>query len=244
MLEINSGAVKNSARLSGALRADALCLDSMANMFMEGLCEDFSVETEKLNGSPRAITDRALVAMYRQISEGGSLEYSHIEALRCLSKKEIPHSSVSLPDGFEGVIENKRLVFRKAFKKVEISPYSVALCEGVNPISQTNCEIVIVNSQKGKNIYKNSTLLSLDSAKINGDLSARRREAGDKIFMGGMHKSVKKLMCDKKIPVELRDRIPMICDRNGIVAIPFIGVRDDCRVKNESNRTELLLQIK
>ena len=237
LLEINSGAVKNAARLSKTLTADSLCLESMKNMFLEGLSDGCSVETEKLNGSPDAIVNRALLSLYSDISGGESLEAVHVTALRRLSAEEVPHSSVTLPKGIEAVIEDRRLVFRRIVKKQDIEAYSIPLSEGNNPISQTNCEIVIVNSQNTKNIYKNSTLLSIDFAKINGSLFARSRLAGDKILMGGMHKSVKKLMCDKKIPLELRSRIPVICDGNGIVAIPFVGIRDGARSKDKENTT-------
>ena len=103
------------------------------------------------------------------------------------------------------------------------------LFEGENFISHTNSEIFIGNSHNAKNVYKKEILLSIDSDKINGALIARNRMAGDKIYMGGMHKSLKKLMCDKKIPIEQRDRIPVLCDDNGIVAVPFIGIRDDVK---------------
>ncbi len=233
--EINSGAVRNSARLASSLRADALCLDSMASMFREELCDGYSVETEKLCGSPEAIASRALADMFRDISGGESLEYSHISALSLLARKGIPHSSASLPYGFEGVIEDRRLTLRKKAQKPTVEPYFQELFEGKNRISQINCEIVILNSQNTKNIYKNSTLLSLASAKINGSLYARPREAGDRILMGGMHKSVKKLMCDKKIPIELRPRIPVICDGDGIIAIPMLGIRDGCKPRGDGD---------
>ncbi len=232
LCRINSGAVRNSARLSETLTADSLCLESMKNMFLEGLCEGYSVETEKLNGSPDAIVNRALISLYSDISDGGSLERTHIEALRRLSENAVPHSSVTLPKGIKAVIEDRRLLFRRSEEKSAAEPYLIPLSEGSNPISQTNCEIIIVNSQNTKNVYKNSIPLSIDFATIKGSLVARSRQAGDKIRMGGMHKSVKKLMCDKKIPLELRARVPVICDSDGIVAIPFIGVRDGAKGKD------------
>ena len=229
LCKINSGAVRNAARLSESLYADMLCLESMKNMFLEGLCENYSIETEKLNGSPDAIVNRALISVYSDISGGGSLEAVHVEAMRRLSKNAVPHSSVTLPRGFEAVIENERLCFRKKEASREIEEYSLTLLEGENSISQTNCEIIIVNSQNAKNVYKNSISMSLASAKINGGLTARSRLPQDKILMGGMHKSVKKLMCDKKVPIELRSRLPIICDSEGIVAIPLVGIRDGAK---------------
>jgi hypothetical protein len=60
-----------------------------------------------------------------------------------------------------------------------------------------------------------------------------------------MHKSLKKLLCEKKIPTELRARLPILCDDNGILAIPLIGVRDGVLPKNstESDASVLTVQI-
>lgn len=125
----------------------------------------------------------------------------------------------------------------KKAKKEAIDYYETELFDGSNFISQTNSEIVIGNSQNAKNIYKKSTILYIDSAKIRGTLKARQRRAGDRIRLGGMSKSVKKLMCDKKIPLELREKLPVICDENGIVAIPLLATRDGAVAKNNSNAT-------
>lgn len=243
LLEINSGAVRNSARLSEELRADALCLESMKDMFLEGICDECSVETEKLLGSPRAIGNRALVSLYRNISEA-TLEKVHIDALRDLAAKGVPHSSLSLPDSVEAVIENSRLMFRRSEQKKEYEPYCIPLFEGRNDISQTNCEIFIGYSQKIKNIYKNSILIYIDSATISGSLSARSRSAGDRILAGGMHKSVKKLMCDKKIPLGLRSRLPIICDDKGIVAIPSVALRDGAKPKDNGEYISVLVTLR
>ena len=232
LCRINSGAVKNAARLSESLTADALCLESMKDMFLEGLCEDLSIETEKLNGSPDAIVNRALISLYAELSEGTSLERVHVEAMRRLSRNAVPHSSVTLPKGIEAVIEDGRLCLRKRIERTSTEDYSLLLEEGNNPISQTKCEIIIVNSQNTKNVYKNSISMFFDSAKINGRILARSRLPQDKILMGGMHKSVKKLMCDKKIPIDLRPRLPIICDDEGVIAIPLVGVRDGVKGKD------------
>ena len=56
-------------------------------------------------------------------------------------------------------------------------------------------------------------------------------------FKFGIHKSVKKLMCDKKIPLELREKLPVIYDEDGIVAIPLLATRDGAVSKNNSNAT-------
>lgn len=47
----------------------------------------------------------------------------------------------------------------------------------------------------------------------------RARQIGDKIKIGEHHKSLKKLMIEKKIPVNMRDNIPIIFDAKGAVVI-------------------------
>ena len=230
MKQINSGAVKNAARMSETLRNDSLCLESMAGWFVEELGKGYAIETEKICGSPASIVNRAIIRLFGEFSGGASLEHTHVAAIRELASRAVPHSSVSLPENIDAVIENKKLCFvKKSDKPTECEAFCVTLSEGENRISQTNSEIVIGNSQSSKNIYKKSILLSIASDKINGALTARSRAGGDRIRMNGMSKSVKKLMCDKKIPVELRSRLPVICDGDGILAIPFIGIRDGAK---------------
>lgn len=243
LTDLNSCAVEHAARLSEMLRADHLCLESMARMFLEEMRQGNAIETEKINGSPDAIVHRALRELYREISDGKSLEYTHILALKQLSEKSIPHSSVTLPDGWEAVIENGWLRFQKKEERVSTDPFCVPLKNGKNIISQISCEIIMGTSQNAKNIYKNSIQLSMDSAKIKGMLIARNRLPGDRIRMGGMHKSIKKLLGEKKIPLAVRARLPVLCDEDGIVAVPLVGVRDGVSCEESASKSALTLRV-
>ena len=235
LCEINPSAVENATRLSESLRVDASCLDTMTEQFLCASKDGKSIEIEKLLSAPRAISVRAITALYSRLAKNGSLEYTHIEAIHALAKKAVPHSSLDLPERICVCVENKQLVFSTLEEKKPepVLPYTVELKEGANHISQSNCDIVIGNSQNAINIYKTSITLYIDSAKICGSIYARERRGGDKIRMGGMAKSVKKLFCDKKIPLDIRARLPIICDESGILAVPFIGVRDGAQPKNK-----------
>ena len=198
-----------------------------------------SVETEKINGSPMAITSRAIMTLYTEVSEGGSLEYTHIKAVLELSRKAVPHSSIDLPCGVRAVIENGRLTFTKAPKvsAERTDDFSVELFEGINELPQINARIVVKKNQKEKNIYKKSMNLAIDSDRIVGTVYARNRRAGDKIRINSMGKSLKKLLCDNKVPLDIRSRLPVVCDDNGIIAVPYIGVRDGYSPAKDSENT-------
>ena len=228
--EINPSATENATKLSASLKEDSLCLQSMAKWFLDEMRDDTSIETEKICGSPASIANRAIIELYGELADESALERVHIDAIRHLAEKNAPHSSLNLPCGVFVTVEKGRLVFSK--EPLNVRPeieYEAPLSEGKNSISQTNCEIIIEQSQNKKNVYKNSILLYIDSAKICGTLHARPRMAGDKIRIGNMSKSLKKLFCDKKISLELRSRIPVICDSLGIVAVPLVGVSDKVR---------------
>ncbi|MBQ9086476.1 MAG: tRNA lysidine(34) synthetase TilS [Clostridia bacterium] len=243
LLQINSSAVENSVRVADTLREDHLCLESMANMFLEEMRRGYGLETEKVSGAPAAIAHRALRKLYEEISQGCSLSYAHVTSLRQLAKKGIPHSALTLPGGIDAVVEDGYLEFRPHTKREDLPAYFLPLSEEKNLLSQINCEIVMGCSQKRKNIYKNSILLSIDSDTINGMLVARNRLPGDRILAGGMHKSVKKLLCDKKIPLSLRARLPVLCDNDGIVVIPGVAQRDGSKPKDPDASGALHLSI-
>ncbi len=58
-------------------------------------------------------------------------------------------------------------------------------------------------------------------------LMARGREPGDVIRSHGMTKKLKKLLCDQHIPIELRDRLPLICLEDGTpLWFPRVAFRD------------------
>ena len=69
------------------------------------------------------------------------------------------------------------------------------------------------------------TATLLQSALV-GTLSVRTRKTGDLILSGRMHKTVRRLGALAPFPPEVRARMPLLCDDEGIVAIPFGPVRD------------------
>ena len=236
MQRINSSAVKNAIRMSENLREDMLCLDHMADELIERQTDRSSIGLQSFRSAPASVANRALIKLYGELTGGKTLEMTHVNALRELVARAVPHSSVSLPAGIVGVIEREALCLCTETKIPEAEDYSIALCEGSNPISQTNTEIFIGNSQNAKNVYKKAIILYIDSAKIKGELFARSRKPGDSIRTRGMTKSLKKLLCEKKIPLELRARLPIICDSDGILAVPFVAVRDGMSADQNSDR--------
>ena len=81
--------------------------------------------------------------------------------------------------------------------------------------------------------------MTLSSDKIVGNLFCRVRRAGDKIKRGGISKDVRKLMSEHKIPIKDRDRLPVVCDDEGILWIPGIALRDGTEQKENTKTITL-----
>jgi len=229
---INPSVVKTAKRLSDTVREDEKYFDELANGFLKGK-NDF-VALSALDSIP----DLSVKTRIIQKLGGSGLETVHIDSILKLAEKGEPHSRVSLPDKKRAVIENGRLIFEDDVADEPAERTEIMLNEGENSFFHS---VLLVNSQSERNIYKSETQAAIASDKIIGSLIARNRQAGDKIFIRGMHRSVKKLMCDAKIPTDMRDRLPIVCDGNGIVFIPYIGTRDGMNAKNSEKKTYITL---
>jgi tRNA(Ile)-lysidine synthase len=50
-------------------------------------------------------------------------------------------------------------------------------------------------------------------------LTLRSRQSGDRISLSGGTKKVSRLMIDEKIPTELRDTLPLVCQGDTVLAV-------------------------
>ena len=54
----------------------------------------------------------------------------------------------------------------------------------------------------------------------------RGRREGDTLMWRGIHRKLRKLQNEAGIPVDLRDRLPLLCDGDRVLWAPFIGAAD------------------
>ena len=243
--EISSRPERKAAQTSALLRSDSDFILSAADEFYRAhITPDGTLPTAAVSEAHKAIASRAIMRLYGESADkdAESLELVHIDDIIRLCERAVPHSALSLPSKMRAKIEDGQLKIMKQSGVSHGAPesFDVEAAEGNNFVSQINAEIIIGNTQRQINIYKKSIQMTIDSAKIKGMLSLRSRREGDRILMGGMHKSLKKLMCDKKIPLDERYRLPVICDGEEIAAVPFVGVSDTYRAKKDTDTQNTL----
>ena len=78
----------------------------------------------------------------------------------------------------------------------------------------------------------------IDCNTLSGKLVLRTRKAGDKFTFSkrNVSKSLKKLFTEENIPIEIRDKIPVLSDDNGVVWVYGFGVtKRNCADKHSDN---------
>ncbi len=140
----------------------------------------------------------------------------------CLSSGKI-----SLPHNMAAVAKNGVLAFETAKKQIETDKYTVDIQKTDNNLFE--------NCQKVHNLLLKNVL---DCDKIVGKLVQTERKSGDTICLKNKNctKTLKKLFCEYKIPVQSRASWPILADDNGIVWIYKIGVAERCAADQNSKK--------
>lgn len=226
---INPAVEEAAARLAANIGADCAYLDSLADGFAAAHCADGTAPARELYDLPAPVARRVI---RRLCDENGvtMAEEKHISALLAALGEDAA-KSFSLPGGVRASVSDGVLRFSHGAAEAAVLPDAeYPLKCGSNPLPG-GFSVDIYDAEHGKSeniniIYKVSTKTYLYTDKIKGALFARPRRPGDRIVMGGMHKSLKKLLCDKKVPLGIRGILPVICDGDGILYVPFVGARD------------------
>ncbi len=237
--EIASSPHSAVLKMSENLRMDAEYLDKRSDeayksvMLKNGLKAD-AVALASLDD---AILTRVICKMYGSSAGGEFLEHTHISAIVKLLRRKgtfsvsVPGNKFFLSNGteaeFTSDIKKTRIQKNKSNKtyKIEANGKPFRMYNFSLTLSCENEKQTFLDDKAG-NIYNLSIHKAMSFGKIKGSLFIRFRNDGDIFRYGGMNRKVKKIMSEKKIPADRRDRIPMLCDDEGIIWIPGFPLRD------------------
>ena len=223
--ELWPAGASRAARAAVSLAEDEAYLRSLAEDFL--LREGKSPLAEKLAELPRPVFARVMQQLLPIVPEA-----AHIDALWDLVCHARPHKAISLP--FVRVcIEQGRLTLAKECEPA-VQDYEIPLREGMMSLPQGIGVAVLADKgtnyiPDGINIYRYETRIDFCSAILKGSAVLRNRRAGDRILAGKCHKTVRKLPGMSKLPLETRERMPLLCDGDGVLAVPFGPVRDGAK---------------
>ena len=108
--------------------------------------------------------------------------------------------------------------------------YEIALRDGENALPDGLGVAVLLDCGADvpleKDRFAYAATVEFSSAAVCGTLTLRNRRAGDRVLSGKRHKAVRKLPSMSAFSPEERARMPLLCDADGVLAVPFGPVRD------------------
>lgn len=197
---------ENLSQMALRLREDEQFLCAMAQV--EG-----PLSVEALKTMPPAQRSRVLDRFLKD-NHVPEPEAEHIALAEAVVFSNKPSARVQMPGG---------ITLRRCYDTLicdrEVSdPEEITLeCPGFARIPELGLQVVCTPARELRN---EGSVFTVDAK---GSLCIRFRRSGDTIRLKGGSRSLKKLFIDRKIPAHIRDRIPVICDEEGILGVWGIG---------------------
>lgn len=223
------------------LREDEALLRSLANDFLNTHRAHDALSRQALSTAPLPIAKRAL-RLWISERTGHTPEACHLQAILALCQDGGTSHSVNIEGGFAVTADKTHLHVAEPSTddnqterfEVELDPDAREAVVGswLVRIEHLNAHPpVTASSNDATNVYKPfiRDTLSFDTIipyKKDRTLIWRSRREGDVLALRGKHHKLRKLQNERGIPPALRDCLPLLCDTEGILWAPGIGLRD------------------
>ncbi len=239
------------AKTAEIIRADENYLNIEAEQWLDlhgsqAQKHHIRISISQLSALPEALQRRVLrCAIKKAGSSLRRISWGHIELAQGLISSNKAQGEIHLPGD---------LVVKKRYDWIIICPrdtsgpkgYSYTVpgsgIYGLEAIEST-LEISQLVLPTAGGLHQSPWIALLDSSKIDFPLAVRSYRPGDRLVPLGMKgtKKVHDLFVDKKIPLELRKRIPIVCSGEAIIWVG--GLRIDERFKI-TQTTHRILKLK
>lgn len=225
------------------LREDEAFLLSLAHDFLNASDhrQGNALVRKALAVAPLPIAKRALRLWIDELT-GHTPEACHVQAVLALCLDGGTSHSVSIEGGYTVTADKTLLhVVEPSVKddltepfELEIDPDASELTAGGWHvcIERSNAHTgVTASSNDATNVYNPfirdtlsfDIIIPYDAAR---PLVLRSRREGDVLLLRGKHRKLRKLQNERGIPPALRERLPLLCDGDGILWAPMVGHRD------------------
>lgn len=228
-----------AARLCRAASEDCDALDALADALYRTHANGGMLSLSLLQSQPAAVSKRLIAHLYAEQAKHHMAEAVHLDAVYARVRTG-QLGSISLPgeicanidrDALRMTPENTQKFFSYLLPLqggfCEIEGTDVAIWSSFPENQETNTSL-------DTNVYNLYTELQVRFDTIKGRIFLRPMQEGDRILHGGMHKRVRKLYGQSGVPLWLRPRLPLLCDDDGVLAVPGICLRDGCKTTSNA----------
>lgn len=240
--KINPAFVKSAVRLSKQLQLEEDYLEKQVEMAEKQICLSKNCWSRKGFISLHPALQQRLLARWLQTSEADCSSKKIQDMLKLISE----NGTMELCRNHYLQVTDEQIRLKEAAKlqpffSVPMKVGDISLFEGkilrVQPLDCTKYKFFANNQSKAlKNV--------LDCDKISGVAVIRQKIPGDAIWLPGHSKpsSFKKLLNQKKVSLEERSRLAVLCDEKGPLWLEGFGVRADV-LPSETSKNLLIVHV-
>lgn len=229
-------------RNCATLREDEELLRRLAAEFLKTHRVQNALPRAALADAHPAIAKRVLRRWVHELT-GHTPEQYHLQALLALCQEGGTSHSVDVLGGYTALADKMHLHLQKACVRPQSTAeqYEIPLPDAGHELVAHGLHVrveflsahipITPHSTDTTNVYNPfiRDTLSFDTMipyETDRSLMLRPRRAGDTLLLRGKHHKLRKLQNERGIPPSLRDRLPLLCDGDGVVWAPLIGLRD------------------
>ena len=234
LTKISSDPERMLSRFADNMRSDE---DFISGAAREFLASHKTVRNSDLRSLHYSVFIRVLSLMAGY--DEGYLSSSLTSDIHALLNKD--NFSYSLYDDVKFICERGECTVGTQNNDID---YCIEVRDEITEVEPYSAELILSKDKYSSNVYKKSIQANLSSAIISGSLYLRPKKDGDTVYYGGMTHKIKKLYNDKKIPLSIRKKLPILCDDKGVLWVPGFGVRDDGVPREERQDLFATLVIK
>lgn len=238
--ELNPEFQQVCVRTTRLLREDEQTLKAEAESLLHRDGNGLFLSASELRNAPWALASRAIRLAAGEW--GVQPEEKHISLTLELAESGNPSAAIRLPCGLAAAREYDRLRIRPAKPQAAFGEKTL-LFGTLTEMPELNLEIFYGEPEKRPKINGMFTTWFFKKERICGKLTVRPRMAGDTLRLPGRPgKTVKKWMIDERIPAELRNRIPVLADEQGVLAVYGLGA--DVRALADADSADAVIIIR
>lgn len=221
---VNPSVTTALLRFHEHISGDIAYLNELAETLLNEATTESGVQITLLQEASLPIRRRAIRMLLRQ-HKLKTIEESHIVSVEHIllsgtGEVRLPQEHTArVKNGVLFIIDTDALVYNdKIHLEITDFPTTFETCEHTFTLK----EMHRADFENVHNLFLNA---AMDYDTIQGALTVRTRRVGDTLRPAGrgMTKSLKKLMNEWKIPTELRDYFPLLCDDAGVLLVPGYG---------------------
>ncbi|HIC95925.1 TPA: tRNA lysidine(34) synthetase TilS, partial [Candidatus Bipolaricaulota bacterium] len=175
------------------------------------------------------------------------LGFEHLQKMRELSARKEGEAEFHLPGEICFLRRGERLILGKGRAKPRRAEppayaFELPLRLGENLFNEIGWRFTLEEVEPARvralEFDRDPLKAVINRDRIDGPLSVRNWRPGDRFRPLGMEgtKKLQDLFIDEKVPREERSRIPLVCDRQGIIWVVGLRLSDDYKVREETER--------